>query len=85
MQVEIMRASMWTAIRRTVHTANDINKPVGIVSSIWISTMATIAKPDNQLKLKSIKLSIHETIPANRADVLLEAFSLALLRFRCFQ
>ena len=27
MQVEIMRANMWTAIRRTVHTANANNRP----------------------------------------------------------
>ena len=38
-----------------------------MLSSIWISTMATMAKP------------------ANRADVRLEAFSLALLRLRFFQ
>jgi len=38
-----------------------------MLSSIWISTMATIAKP------------------ANRADVLLEALSFALLRLRFFQ
>ena len=45
----------------------DWSLTVGMLSSIWISTMATIAKP------------------ANRADVLLEALSLALLRLRFFQ
>jgi len=67
MQVEIMRASMCTAISSTVHTANDTNKPGGMLSSIWISTMATIANPES------------------KAEVRLEAFSLALLRFRIFQ
>ena len=66
MQVEIMRASMWTAISSTVQTAKERRRPVGMFWSIWISTMATMAKP------------------ANKAEVLLEAFSLALLRLRFF-
>ena len=37
MQVEIMRANMWTAIRRTVHTANANNRPWKLdpVSTLW--------------------------------------------------
>ena len=66
-QVDIIKASMWTAISNTVQTANVISSSRGTLSSIWISTMATMAKPDN------------------RAEVRLDAFNLARLRFNTFQ
>ncbi|CAD6205689.1 GSCOCG00009968001-RA-CDS [Cotesia congregata] len=57
--VEIINASMWTATRSVVHTANAISISVGTFVSVLscTSTIATIANPESNAEVLEEALS----------------------------
>ncbi|WAR01385.1 hypothetical protein MAR_007943 [Mya arenaria] len=82
MQVLIIKARRWTETKSEVTILNKIISPFGTSLSMLISTSATCRQcPSHVMNVLIITIAK----PDKRADVLLDALSLALLRYNFLQ